>query len=562
MSNSLYRDLYVTRTDLIRPLAKSILLSIDSALAIQQLKNLETDPLALVSASLEPKGYSCAEKFRRDYLATEMFSKYPYWDLKIDRKAVAISKFLASEAQCLETNRRLLSPRTWSFETTSVIHTASRKISELLGPFSWDEAAVGFDFGPGGTTRLRRKHADRYFKFSGIPETTISNLPLADACLRYFSSWGREVEGQGGPSLKVVPGNKIITVPKNAKTDRVIAVEPCMNIFVQKGIGDMIRRRLRRKNVDLNDQRPNQVLAKAGSIDGSLSTLDLSSASDTVSYEIVRQLLPYDWFDALCACRTDRGVLPSGEIIYYRKFSSMGNGFTFELESLIFWAICSAVRSLSTETDRRMAVYGDDIIVPVGITPAVVRCLEFAGFTVNPKKSHVDGPFRESCGKHYFLGSDVTPIYVKDHVNSYPRYIWLANQLKRWSANETWGCDPLLKPAYDLVRGNIKGFWAHPMICDGMGDGALIGDFDEVLPGKAPRQWCGWRTKFFVEQRSSFLPDDKPILLKSLFRLEKSMVVEDEGVRIPLDVPLEKTRYAVSAKRTVWQWNDLGPWLA
>lgn len=571
MSHSLFRALYVTRRDIVPALAKEILSNLQTPLSNQMLASLSQGPNALVSTSVDPKGYASAEDFRRDYLATEMFSKYPKWDLGIDRQKVALEKFKESEDQCRITNTRFRSPRAWPYGTAAVVHTACRKIQELLGPFNWNEAVLGFDFGPGSTTRLPRKRSDRYYKFSGIPEVSHNCLPLADAALSYFKLWGQSVKGLGKP-LVVCQGNKVVTVPKNAKTDRVIAIEPCMNIFIQKGIGGVIRRRLRKVGINLNDQSKNQELARAGSIDDDLVTIDLSSASDTISYEVVKALLPPDWFDALCACRSEKGVLPSGEVVLYRKFSSMGNGFTFELESLIFWAICSAVRSLNGESDRRLAIYGDDIIVPTGMAAELVTMLQFFGFTVNTKKSHLSGPFRESCGKHFFLGDDVTPIYVRESVDSYPRYIWLCNQLKRWSWNRVYGLDPLLKGSWDLSRSQLSGFWSKPLIPDGMGDGALIGDFDEVKPKRASRQMQGYVAKFFGTSSDMFLPDDPPILLKSLWTLEKSpkagsyptvskyAEAVDAEPGSQLGIPLQKRKYSL-ATRAVWQWKDLGPWL-
>lgn len=558
MRNSLFRDLYVRRENLTLPLAELTLKTVNSALSQAMLLSLKRDPLSFVNSSIRPMDYEDALTFRKDYLCAEMFSKYPFWDTKIDRAQVALTKFLASEAQCRDTNLRLASTKNYSFWTTSVFATASRKIANLLGPFDWNEAEKYFGFGPGSTTRLRKTEADWYYKLSGIPECTPNCVPLAVACLKLYERWGATI----GFSVKEVPGNKVITVPKNAKTDRVIAKEPCMNIFIQKGLGGIIRRRLKRVGVDLNDQTKNQVLAHAGSLDNSLATIDLSAASDTISLELCRQMLPPDWFDALLMCRSERGVLPDGTEVRYQKVSSMGNGFTFELESLIFWALACSVRSLVGEKDRRMAVYGDDVIVPTQITEKVLDIFTFAGFTVNEKKTHIDGPFRESCGKHYFLGSDVTPIYIKDKVDSYPRYIWLTNQLKRWSRNPVWGLDSDLKDVHDFVRGRISGYWSKARIPDGLGDGALIGDFDEVVPNKAPHGHCGYISGFFVDKDEFQTHSDDPTLLKSLYSLEITLASDvGESVLPNLGVPLRKRRFS-KAKRAVWQWQDLGPWLA
>jgi hypothetical protein len=272
-----------------------------------------------------------------------------------------------------------------------------------------------------------------------------------------------------------------------------------MNMFVQKGIGRMIRRRLKRVRVDLDDQRRNQVLAREGSITGSLATIDLSMASDTVSREIVNLLIPPDWLTALEQCRSPVGILPSGGVVNYQKFSSMGNGYTFELESLIFWGLCSAVSDLYNEKDRRVAVYGDDIVVPAAIAPAVLETLEVAGFRPNTKKTFMNGPFRESCGKHYFSGDDVSPFYVRRRIEGLSDLFLFHNNLTRWVAR----VNPLYLSDFRSVRDSARSCafpsWRKPRIPDGIGDGAFIGSFTECLPQRAPHGLEGWRCRVLAD---------------------------------------------------------------
>jgi len=161
-----------------------------------------------------------------------------------------------------------------------------------------------------------------------------------------------------------------------------------------------------------------------------LATLDLKAASDSMSIELVYELLPFDWADFLDSIRSRKAALPSGETITLEKFSSMGNGFTFELESLIFWAISSSVASLM-ESKEEILVYGDDIICSQFIAKEVVQALAFIGFQTNLEKSFLEGNFYESCGKHYFQGEDVTPIYQKELVCFDPETVRCGNRLLR-----------------------------------------------------------------------------------------------------------------------------------
>lgn len=539
-----------------------------------RLKN--RDYLGLVSCTVDPRGYNSAADFAADYLAAECWSKFPSWDTGIDREMVALSKFADSERICLETNRRLRSPvRDWDFKNAlspaAVMFTAAAKIAWLLGDFSWDEAERFFGFGPGASFSLGRRQSDPFYKFSGIPETTRECAVAGDALLRSIPAWGYHArtllsaESMNDSLVAIVPGNRITTVPKNAKTDRVIAIEPLLNMFLQKGIGGVIRRRLRRVGIDLNDQTPNQRLALEGSKTGSFATIDLSAASDSVSYELVRRLLPPDWLSAMELCRSRTGVLPSGEKIYYQKFSSMGNGYTFELESLIFWALISAVQSLLRVEGSTFLVYGDDLVVPTDWARPVIEVLSYAGFSCNEKKTFVDGPFRESCGKHYFRGVDVTPFYVRKDMNV-EQTLLFANNVRRY-ARLAYGLDGRFLPAYREAVSMLPEKLRKPRISEGFGDSALIGDFDECCPKRAKRQFEGWRTRVRLPVSVMREVDGYPYLLRALLGVPERVLSRDaelgriSGGAAPSlgSIPVG-TAYQ-DCEVLVPRWEDFGPWL-
>lgn len=344
----------------------------------------------ILNMSINPDWYEDAEEFREDYLITSILSKYPFLDVSIDREAEAIKKFLQAEEQCAEANLRLKESyaggnkhHQWLSE---ILYLAQRKIGNLLPEFSWEAALPFCGFGPGSSLTLNRAHGDAYYKFGNLmPTTTAGNAGIAGWVISTIPAWQNHVffNDTTPGALKIVPGNRITTVPKNAKTDRIIAVEPDLNMFVQKGIGGMIRRSLKRVGVNLDSQEKNQDLAFLGSVHDDLATIDLSSASDTVCTELVEMLLPPDWVDAILSCRCKQGTLPDGTVLTYQKVSSMGNGFTFELESLIFWALCSAVIDSRGEVDRRLAVYGDDIVINKRCVPDLSTVLSYCGFTFN-----------------------------------------------------------------------------------------------------------------------------------------------------------------------------------
>jgi hypothetical protein len=231
----------------------------------------------------------------------------------------------------------------------------------------------------------------------------------------------------------MVDHNKIAFVPKTVKTERTIAVEPLLNGYVQKGIDVFLRKRLKRVGIDLEDQSLNQGLARFGSIQDldadPYVTIDLSSASDSISIGLCRNLLPPDWFDFLNQIRS-KHYLIEGRIAPYEKFVSMGNGFCFPLETLIFASLCHvAYREISKPDD--FSVYGDDIIVRRSVADRVLSLLQVCGFEANRNKTFIQGPFRESCGADWFNGEDVRPItldFAFDSLESIFKFCNIAGQ--------------------------------------------------------------------------------------------------------------------------------------
>ncbi len=231
---------------------------------------------------------------------------------------------------------------------------------------------------------------------------------------------------------------RVITVPKTLKTPRIIAVEPTCMQYVQQGlmakfveyIESPFIRIVKNRNpgfgvVGFTDQAPNQRLACEGSSSGELATLDLSEASDRVSNQLVQVMLQNfpNLAEGVAACRSTRADVPGVGIMNLAKFASMGSALTFPIEAMVFSTICfmGIARGLSREMDAELVsefrsqvrVYGDDIIVPVRFVHEVVDLLGAFGFRVNSSKSFWNGKFRESCGKEYYDGTDVSIARVR-----------------------------------------------------------------------------------------------------------------------------------------------------
>jgi len=351
------------------------------------------------------------------------------------------------ELRNASTNIRLFVDDEVFFKTTKkalssrrIVRVARANILKVLGETPDLEVLYG-TFTNGASTSIRRRPDGVAVKFKVGADVTARCLSRVREIYDTCETWRHYRQLVNTDSFSVVAGGILFTVPKNSEIDRVAVKEPDLNMFCQKGVGAFLRKRLKRLlRIDLDDQSRNQKLARIGSIDGSLATLDLSSASDLISDGLVRALLPAPWFDLLDDIRSST-VVVDGTPIEVNMFSSMGNAFTFELETLIFWSLANAVAYL-TGTKGTVSVYGDDIIVPTSIAGLLAKVFAYFGFKVNTKKSFWTGRFRESCGKHWHSGTDVTPFYVREPIKHMNRLIHFLNRLRAWAAMPGHGvCD-------------------------------------------------------------------------------------------------------------------------
>nr|UJQ85926.1 MAG: hypothetical protein 3 [Leviviridae sp.] len=376
------------------------------------------------------------------YLCDELMSKHPTKaDAKSpeDRKRLAVAKLLSADASCRQINEYGFGDvgENLAYHLDAYFYMAQTLLGNLFHDWM-DYALVGGNFSGGASQGFRMNEASPYKKFAGKATVTSIALPFAVAAIKAVPAWVRQMETFHGPNesdwLRIVDGNSVFTVPKNSEIDRAAAKEPDMNMYLQKSMGSFMRQRLRTKGIDLNDQTRNGELARLGSIDGSLATIDLSAASDSISRRLVMELFPLEMYMYLDMIRSQCASI-DGQTHRWSLFSTMGNGCTFELETSIFWALARSVAILHNRGDAVVSVYGDDIIVDTQIAKAVIELLNVAGFSVNPKKTFIDGKFRESCGKHWYAGQDVTPFYIRKPITDITRLIVAANQLRRWQTS-------------------------------------------------------------------------------------------------------------------------------
>lgn len=226
---------------------------------------------------------------------------------------------------------------------------------------------------------------------------------------------------------------KVTPVPKTRLKPRLIAIEPTAMQYAQQGLMRALVPLLEwgpqsAGLIGFTDQVPNQHLAERGSIDRQVATIDLSDASDRVSWSLVKSLFGWwpDVVGALDASRSRNAMLPNGELLPLKKFASMGSAVCFPVEAMVFTAIAFA--AIADEIGSRkkalascrgsFRVYGDDIIVPTEYAHLVVRDLEAYGLKVNASKTFVNGFFRESCGGDFYRGVPVNPVYLRVDIDT------------------------------------------------------------------------------------------------------------------------------------------------
>lgn len=381
-----------------------------------------------------------AQAFARDRMVARMRKRACLGDKTLKSKAIAKFKAINEEVGGVRIN---LDPDVEN-NAKYFIRVVLERYTSTLDPkliqtcLSYPHLVDFWRFGPGASNGIPGTHT--VDKIVQKMSTTALAKPLVVSLRHnhpYFSSY--DAKGKGG--TVEVRGSRLDTVPKNEENERTIAIEPSGNMALQLAAGIYLENTLRHIGLDIRTQEPkNQWLACLGSTTDALCTIDLSSASDRISRELVRRLMPLDW--AILLERLRSPEIQIGEEWHkLNMISTMGNGFTFPLMTLIIVALIYGYRASLDSSERNIlwvnweytAVYGDDIIVLRSEYSGLCKVLSDAGLVVNHDKSYSSGPFRESCGGDYYNGIDVTPAYVKS-LTTDPEIFVAINQLAEWGA--------------------------------------------------------------------------------------------------------------------------------
>lgn len=370
-------------------------------------------------------------------------------------KEAAYAKLLDGERSCKVTNMTIDARISSNFP---LFDRVKRIIEEILGDVPSNILSrEQVRFGPGSTVNINRRSYEQtglFYKITDrllVPERAkyylaalVSSNPNWVSMLAAHYRTQRNTDESYlnyemrvfNKHFEIVPDDfpsRIGFVPKNSDEHRTIGIELNGLMPLQMCVGNYISERLlQRTKINLNSQERNRHLARLAK-QFSLATIDLKNASSSISLELVRALLPYDWMILIEAFRSSHGCVAGEEPIKYEMVSSMGNGFTFELESLIFYALVQATcedQGVSTfEIQKSVAVFGDDIILPQRCAKVFISNLTLFGFTANADKSFLQGFFFESCGHDYYNSTDVRPFFLKRTISTLKDFYFLMNSL-------------------------------------------------------------------------------------------------------------------------------------
>lgn len=420
----------------------------------------KSDWEGLAQLRVDPRSYTNPLVYMADNSAITLLKKFKDFPGDVDALTKAAKlKWWDGERECYRSNERLtryLPEHRNSDDRVGGISDFLSEVRKLI--VSWigsrPPELVSGRHGPGATFSNRGRKTTVPDKMSGDPSLTPGAIWFLPQWLG--TQWGASFAQRQG-KINWTRGNRFSTAPKDATQHRSTGAECTLNVFYQLAYGKALRRRLRNSTGwDLSHASEiHRRVAQESSVHGEFATLDLSNASDTVCRVLVKLLLPSEWYEVLDMLRSKFTYL-DGHWVQLEKFSSMGNGFTFELETIIFAALtCIAVRKGGGKgvLGVDVFVFGDDIIMPTVRFAEVDPVLRFFGFKLNKEKSFYGSePFRESCGGDYFNGKNVRGVYIKADPRGPEDYIVIANKLYELRARFTdLGHDLSMKPWFHTL---------------------------------------------------------------------------------------------------------------
>lgn len=345
------------------------------------------------------------------FLKRHRYQNDIYSDRELEEKAIQLF---------LDTQNRIrdLDLDTLDKHSSNVLEIARVYVADVLGPYDDEECRSLCKFGKRASVGIPSRKACEAERWQ-VPLTGSLNQIIwfhkeiygAEPVMNYLRA---QIDSDPEGSIyQEIESLKLTLVPKTFKALRVIMPNTTIGSYMSYGIGEMIRKRLKRKGYDIRTlQQRHKYLARSASVHSLWATADLSSASDSITGALLKRLLPPDWFEVLDSHRIGKVTLPDGSCIESSTFCTMGIGYTFPLQTLVFLSLLKAIEAYYfPRNDRRtISVYGDDLIYASRMHDFVQFHFQKFGFVLNVDKTFSTGHFRESCGGDYYHGVDVRPV--------------------------------------------------------------------------------------------------------------------------------------------------------
>lgn len=407
------------------------------------------------------------KKFAAEYLAYNVLRKFEPDEGTYDpvpAQRASLRKWADSEWTCRVVNHhgRYFSPI--YPEDVSLFSTLKQRtrfhINRILSGSYVDFEDLSFS--AGATSSARRTMSSPEMKWSGMPDhrsSLLHNLACNANCVQLVTDFLNDNETlyhllcrrrDNIIDHSITPGYTVddianwlvdnyapsvmSSVAKDDTSVRLIGLSGSLLVAFQRCVGISISECLLNVGVDLKDQTVNQQWALIGSLTSLTATVDLSSASDNVSIRSL-EYFPKYYQEIIMGVRDVCVTSKTGGRAHrLEKLSGMGSGFIFEYETVLFYAMCLAVCESTSSNTEFVTVYGDDIIIPSKAADMLRWFFLYNGFSFNATKSFsCKSGFRESCGKHYYNGVDVSPFYVRGEIHGLGDKYHLLNQLIEWS---------------------------------------------------------------------------------------------------------------------------------
>lgn len=352
------------------------------------------------------------DAFKKHYQLCELLKKYSF-----EKDVYTQSEILEMSVEKFMANQKRLDSHVMNIDdpVREAVFRARGWIDRLLGDYDLDEHLRLCYWPKKASVGVPQRKATLENRWLTVITGSAQHVEWFDHI--YLPWFGHAESIRSELDLIVIEHLSAVLVNKTYKSRRMIVPNSSIGGLYSNGLGAVMVERLCRNGYDVKVLPDNhKLLAKQASKHGRLATVDQSLASDNITVDLIQRLFPRRWARALLFGRI--GFLDvDDELIETKTMSTMGIGFTFPMQMVVFLGLAHACLDMYVEAhgdvgNATISCFGDDLICPVELKSTITHVFESLGLQFNADKSFWRGPFRESCGGDYYHGFDVRPAYL------------------------------------------------------------------------------------------------------------------------------------------------------